>query len=359
MSKFKNIFFNFKNRYWFRKYPSSFKIEITSKCNLKCIMCSHKYFEGPNIDMSLENFKGIIDRFPSLKLVDFTGLGENFLNKDFLKMLQYVKSKKIKAIFNSNFYFIDKKVAEELIELGVDEITASIDGATKKTYEKIRVGSDFEKIINNVEIFFNLRKKNNKKLPVIIFNYVINKYNFSEINEFVRLINSLAMGQKTVINFSSVFPAIINEEFEKLKISYNHEILKDNIQKTINTGKELGISIVHSYYGLPQPSIDRCPYHFVPFIITTGEVIPCCVARRLNLELEEIISGNLFVKNLGKDIFRKKIEDILKEISLGNIFKKSFKEIWHGKEYRNFRKMLRHGKTPSFCKNCPLYKINV
>ncbi|MCK5628450.1 radical SAM protein, partial [Candidatus Bathyarchaeota archaeon] len=144
---------------WFAPYPSYIEIEVTTKCNLKCIMCEHTYWNETDRDMSFEDFKGIIDQFPRLKWIGLTGIGESFLNKDFIKMLRYVKAKNIIVELYDTFYFVDGNVAEELIDLQVDNIFASIDAATKETYEKIRVGSNFERVINNVTNIFQLKKK--------------------------------------------------------------------------------------------------------------------------------------------------------------------------------------------------------
>ena len=65
------------------------EIEVTTRCNLKCIICEHTYWDEPNRDMSFEQFKGIVDQFPKLKWIGLTGIGESFINKDFMKMLRY------------------------------------------------------------------------------------------------------------------------------------------------------------------------------------------------------------------------------------------------------------------------------
>ena len=319
--------------YFLKNYPCSIKIEITTRCNLSCIMCPHGYsnfglWEGANKDMSFEKFKTIIDNFHGLKLIDFAGTGENFLNKDFMKMVRYAKSKNILVDFFSNFCLVDENISKELIEIGINKIYLSIDGATKETYEKIRVGSDFEKVINNVKNFFRLKKEQNKQFPYIVFNYVVNKYNFNEIIDFVELVSSLAEGQKTLIIFKNMFPLLFSGFLEK---EFKNIILP---QKIINEVKrrseELNISVGwenNMFRG--KPLIDKCNYYLRPFISIDGEVYFCCVSRSLRSSQKKMI--------------------------LGNIFEYNFKEIWQSKEYKNFRKLLHRGKTPFCCKNCYYY----
>lgn len=66
--------------------PVEVRIECTTRCNLKCIMCRNQNSPAkPNRDMSLEEFERVISQFPHLKRADLTGQGENLLNNDFFR----------------------------------------------------------------------------------------------------------------------------------------------------------------------------------------------------------------------------------------------------------------------------------
>lgn len=83
------------------------------------------------------DFKYILGKFPFLESILLCGLGEPFLNKDFIKMIRYLKEREIGTCFNTNFTLVSEKIARELINSECDLLIASIDGATKQTYEKI------------------------------------------------------------------------------------------------------------------------------------------------------------------------------------------------------------------------------
>ena len=70
----------------------------------------------------------------------------------------------------------------------------------------------------------------------------------------------------------------------------------------------------------------------MPFIFATGEVVPCCTMNEANARNKQ------------------------KDLSMGNVFKKSFKDIWYGRKYKDFRNGIRNGKVPYFCAGCPIYK---
>ncbi|MGD9008093.1 MAG: hypothetical protein PVG41_09235 [Desulfobacteraceae bacterium] len=56
--------------------------------------------------------------------------------------------------------------AKALIEAGIDWICVSMDGATAEMYNKIRRGSDFERVCRNVAALDRLRKGKHPKLMI-------------------------------------------------------------------------------------------------------------------------------------------------------------------------------------------------
>ena len=84
-----------------------------------------------------------------------------------MRMYQYLKKKwpgMHIELFDA-FYFIDEQKAKELLELGIDTIFISIDAATKETYEVIRVGSDFNRVVNNIKHFLEMKKERKLIFP--------------------------------------------------------------------------------------------------------------------------------------------------------------------------------------------------
>lgn len=327
---FYNTTNSFLNKYLYRftPYPSYIEIEVTTRCNLRCILCEHTYWNEPSTDMSFENFRKIVNQFPRLKWIGLTGIGESFLHKDFLKMLSYVKSKSAYVELYDTFYFIEGKVAEKLVELKVDRIFVSLDAATKKTYEKIRVGSDFERVINNVKNLIILKERKKTHWPEIYFHFVVQKNNYLEMPLFIELVHSLTQGTNSAVQFSRML-----HWFEEVKKEFI-EVSQEIIQETENKGKELGVKVWWNL-DVPQdkPPISRCTAWTMPFIFATGHVIPCCAGNEANRR------------------------DFQKEHSLGNVFKTDFRDIWTGEKYKKFRSMLRKGEIPIQCKDCPLFNV--
>ena len=130
-------------------YPYNLEIEVTTKCHRKCILCEHTYWNEESKDLSFEDFLKIVEQFPGLKWCNLTGEGTCWLNKDFIKMLEYMKSKGVSVYFAESFDMLDKDIANKLVEIGIDGIYFSMDAATKETYEKLRVGFSYDRTISN------------------------------------------------------------------------------------------------------------------------------------------------------------------------------------------------------------------
>lgn len=319
--------FLIRNLIRFAPYPFYIEIEVTTRCNLRCILCERTYWDEPNRDMSFEEFKNIVDQFPKLKWIGLTGIGESFINKDFMKMLRYVKSRKVYVELYDTFYFIDEKTAKELIEIGVDKIFISLDAATKETYEKIRIGSNFERVVNNVRNLHRLKREIDSHFPEIAFHYIINKYNLQEIPQYVDLVYSIAQ-DKAEIQLTRML-----HEYKEVRDLFV-EIPDDVIKSAEKKAKDLGIHLVWNLdVSQNKPPINECIEWTMPFIFVTGHVIPCCSGNE---------AGN---------------RDFQKKTALGNIFEQGFKEIWYGGKYKTLRKMLLQGKVPLQCKNCCLYGV--
>jgi len=311
------------NRYI--KYPPFLEVEVTTRCNLKCTMCEHTYWDEPGRDMPFEKFKFILDQFPNLKWIGLTGIGESFLHEDFIKMLRLVRSRGILVELYDTMFYVDNDVAKELVKLGIYRFFFSLDAATEETYKKIRIGSNFDRVVGNIVGL--AQAKGNGKYPRLAFHYIITKDNVQEIPEFVNFAYSLLPGNTTAtIQFSRML-----HTFKEVEGLYT-EVSQDIIAEANIIGKRTGMTV---RWGLDvpehKPPMRNCIEWIMPFIFVDGTVIPCCAGNEGNKR------------------------EYQREASFGNIFEKPFSELW-STGYKDFRGMLRKGQIPAYCRRCPIYE---
>jgi len=180
------------------KYPFSTRvpihvdIELSSYCNLKCTMCPHG-------DKNIELEQGFIDTVLAKKIIDecgrygvaslkFSGRGEAMLHPDFVDLIKHAKAAGLLDImFNTNGLNLTEEIARELVNSQIDLIIISIDGASKETYEKIRVGGDFETLVNNINYLVNYRKKIKARKPMIRLQFVKMQENMHEFEAYQKM----------------------------------------------------------------------------------------------------------------------------------------------------------------------------
>jgi len=148
------------------EFPKSIILEPTNACNLRCRMCPI-YGEGVNNHREVGFIKkaiwtNLIDElgsWPSRVDLDVHGAGEPLLHPHFLDILSYVKTKEnISLGFLCNGTLFDHAKARAVIEIGVDWICFSVDGAEKDIFEYYRKGAVLEAVEDNIRYFLSLRK---------------------------------------------------------------------------------------------------------------------------------------------------------------------------------------------------------
>ena len=168
-----------------RLKPVELMIELTNACNLACAMCPHPIMRRGRGVMTYELFREIIDQAAELKIRDIkiAGLGESLLDKDIANKITYAKKKMLRVKMFTNGMLLGRDRSLQLIESGVDEIFVSIDGGTQLVQERIRKGSSFSMIRDNLgdlQCILREKKKAGKKVPKVIVNVTYQEANKDE-----------------------------------------------------------------------------------------------------------------------------------------------------------------------------------
>jgi len=109
------------------------------------------------------------------------------------------------------------------------------------------------------------------------------------------------------------------EEVKHLSVDIPKEKRDENQTKV----EELGIRVIYNNCAqLDNPHISQCTAWLEPFIFATGHVVPCCAGNGANRR------------------------EFQKKTAPGNVFEKSFKEIWYSDQYEKFRRIVHDGKVP-------------
>jgi len=278
-------------------------------------------------NMTLDEFKRIIGPIPKLfgkKIIaiNFSGIGENLMNPDFMNMLELCKNA-IYVTFTDNFTMLDKKTAKKIINAKVNSLFVSLDGATKKTYEKLRVGAKFEDVIKKIKDFVELKKASKTNKPELIIRFVPTKDNIHELPKIIELAKQIGISSVNIPRF------YVSKDNKHLKV--DNKTLNEYKKEALKIAKKLDIRL--DFRNQRSKPIKQCfRAKNSMFITAKGYVLPCC-----------------FLNQFGD------YEKITKKFSFGNINKKTLKQIWNSHQYIKFRKHISKGKKPEVCQNCQLF----
>ncbi|MBS6447004.1 MAG: radical SAM protein [Clostridiales bacterium] len=133
--------------------PQKLYLDVTQDCNLWCKMCRDKSSVCGRT-MPMELFCRIVDETaPYVRSYSLFNWGEPLLLNDLRERVRYVNLKKradCHVELSTNGMLLEPDFIEFFAEEKV-ELIISVDGADKSTFESIRRGADFERVMRNAE----------------------------------------------------------------------------------------------------------------------------------------------------------------------------------------------------------------
>lgn len=133
--------------------PPIVSIEFTTHCNLKCCYCTNASGMREKGHMRDVVFNKIIHDLSKMKRcrIQLVGNGEATLHPRFYEYIRLLGKTNHYISLVTNGQWLNKKVADQLLEAKVDMIEISVDAGGKDVYETSRINGSYERLINNVK----------------------------------------------------------------------------------------------------------------------------------------------------------------------------------------------------------------
>lgn len=139
--------------------PRFIQIETNLACNAKCPFCPYVHMErGPKV-MEDWIWHKILDdtRGWGVTYRPFL-INEPLSDKRLFDVIRRIKEDATARVeINTNGGLLDARRAVQLLDSGIDLVRFSIDGFSRATYEKSRVGVDYDKVVGNTNRFIEMR----------------------------------------------------------------------------------------------------------------------------------------------------------------------------------------------------------
>lgn len=277
-------------------------------CNMKCSHCylpntQNKLINKEEAFRLVDEWADIVREKGLYKGVFHIKGGEPFMLPYFWELIErIIDTKVLKLMITTNGTFNDSETLNKLslINSRLNEnftIVVSLDGATENSYSYLRKKEAFDNVVNFIENLGSIGIRFN-------INYVVNKHNFNEIEQFIDFASKNNASQ---LNFLTLVPkgnATDIEDwqvehvqvFEKIKTIYNSSdcntkiMLEGTIQDIRN--KEINGLIATSHECVAA-------YKGLLYIVQNGDVFSCP-----NLVFDDCKLGNIKDNSIA-EIFNK------------------------------------------------------
>jgi len=299
--------------------PMMLFVEITTRCNLNCIMCPRAFVPRAERDMPYEEFERILVQFPHPAWVVPQGIGEPLFHPDLDRIIRHSVDRGAEVTFNTNATILTAHTARMLVNSGLQELSFSIDSADETLYCRIRPGASLTRVVDNIRRMIRTRDEMGSSLPRLVVRVVAMKENLSHIPAVIDLALSLGIADVAIQDLVLPDPALASSRIDEGE----YRILLDHVKAAMAQGAR--VKLDHFARFAPRHGAScRSPW-LSPYITVDGYVTPCCIISDPH------------------------------QLSFGNIQKATFWEIWNGLAFQQFRADFRDGRVPDVCLICPSY----
>jgi len=264
-------------------------IDTTDRCNLRCIMCAFALeefsgnwneLERSAGDMPLWLFEKIAAQaFPRASYLALSCGTEPLMSRTFLDCLERVAPYSVPQVeFPTNATLLTQTKAERVVKARPDVIMVSLDSPDPATFEVIRPGARFDKVIANIRGLQETKRRLGSPYPELRLNLTLMRKNVEQLEAYVELARDLGAA-KIDIRHVSPFDGL---GMEKESLVHFKALANQHLERARRKCAEHGIDIARwpepfDLSGTPHPT-PPLPCQAVIdslYINPAGQVVPC------------------------------------------------------------------------------------
>lgn len=324
-------------------WPRLVELPVAGNCNLRCEMCSLSHGAPTYSFWTTQDIEPFAELFKFAHTINPTGVGEPLMGREFFPMLEKFKTHGAYVGFYTNGTLLNAQKADRLIDLGVDCVNVSVDGATAETFERIRKPAKFETVVGNVRRFIERRRERGADKPRVKLAIVLMEENLHELSDLVRMAHNLGA--------DGVYGMFVSKGGPGHRPRYpqkNPRRTNEAMEDARRVGRELNVQI---WLPAPLPEVGAadpesseagsagptpeglvyCAYPWNQYLVhNDGAVGPCCRIR-----------GAVDGKSFGH------IKDGAPEL------------LWNSPGMVHLRERLLRNDPPAICRNCALRTVSI
>lgn len=284
-------------------FPPRVLLELTSQCNLDCVMCPRNVLERIITAMPIHIAKKCIDELDreGIQALWLYNIGESLLHPNIIEILNYCGTKKnLGSIWiSTNGQRLTQEQAQALISSNITFINFSLNSMKAENYNKIAPKGNFEELIKNLNTLIEEKKRQGKigTSPWIRLQMIEQTQVLDELDDFLNTYGTQC--EMLSINKLEAFSQNVSQN---INYAQSRERLEKKHCKRLERGDA--------------------------FIFADGELSICDT-------------------------------DFNHKMSIGNVYQATIKEIWKSEKYKQLKNLNETGELNQLelCKNCLDYDL--
>lgn len=327
--------------------PRFAQFEPVGRCNLACRMCAVNERTDAVGELTLEQFRALLDGLPGLEHLHLQGLGEPMLHPQFFEMVELAAARGLWVSANTNLTLLTEARAERCATSGLAALSVSLDGATAPVYETVRRQANFAKVLRNLGRLTAARDRHRsggRELSVRGV-MVLMRCNLHHLPALVRLLHAHGVHELQVQRLANeadvngapaaVIPIQLHNALAELRPA-DLPLAEAVFHRARRTADALGLRLQLPRLTPPprpagMPGRQRCDWPWQQTYITgAGQMLPCCMVATA----DRASFGSVFAA----------------DGSVGDL-----RAAWHSAAAQDFRRALAGGAPPAVCRGCALY----
>ena len=366
--------------------PNDIQFSTEHRCNLRCVMCYSTVVRNqggvPLMDERLPDnvlgrFEKLQPSIPYFRSLALSGSGEPLLSPAMPAILDIVADHRwLPTTFTTHLQVLNRAKAEKIVKSGVHAITVSVDGACKETYERIRVHSQWEKLLRAIDLLNAVKREFAIDKPAICFAANCMRQNIEELPDLIEfahahggvkvlatntIIYDVAMEDQALVHYPELTRKMVVEAIRRarrLGIEFDNRVLEPPggvseldaevdaldaadtppVTRVIKGALQIASKVVAAIRPAPATIVDdnRAP--------------PSPRPRSAILQACQMPWNGLMVESNG-------LAKVCCYTSpyIGNLNEQTLDEIWNGEPAKVLRRSFLEGRPPEGCRNCFIF----
>jgi MoaA/NifB/PqqE/SkfB family radical SAM enzyme len=340
--------------------PVSLNLDLTRRCNLKCVMCEqHRHQPGsstplswydPARELPLAAWVSLLDQVASFRPRLYLTGGEPLIYPHFSELVQEVKKRKLILHLQTNGTLL-AQAADLLVAAGVDMVTVSLDGPPE-VHDRIR-GQQGAFRRSREGIAALVKARGGGAAPLLLINCVISKANIPFLEQMAPLAQELGADilqlQHTMFNNADnieLHNRWLSPEFAR---SQGLDLVLPSIPAGEFYESEVTAADLHQLQaGLEKARSQargRLRLQFLPNL-------PGALLAPYYLDLKHPFPQVCQTLWKGCRILPDGTVSPCLHLVAGNIARQPFREIWNGPQMTRFRQLVNRRLLPGCARCC-------